>query len=98
VRFGGREAVSEEDITRNKLFYLMRALGEGVETGGWKIPYCWECMSHVQGETDRAKRSCCGLDAAVVYGGWYASTHTLRFYNWRYANAFILLNRDKCVL
>jgi hypothetical protein len=98
MRFGGRDGVPQEQVRRNKFFYVMRALGEGVEWAEWKIPYCWECLEHVERKTDRAKRACCGLDAAVVYGGWYASTHTFRFYNWRYANAFILLNRDKCLL
>jgi hypothetical protein len=77
--------------------YGLLRLAGSTEQKGWEIPYCWECLEHVEGRSERPKRSCCGLDPAVEYCGWYGTVHRFSFYNWKYANRFMLLNRDKCL-
>jgi hypothetical protein len=70
---------------------------DSVQQRGWEIPYCWECLDHIQERTDRCKKTCCNLGPAVVYGGWQGSFHLFRFYNWQYANAFIYANANKLI-
>jgi hypothetical protein len=40
-----------------------------VQQRGWQIPYCWECLDHLEERTDRCKKTYCNLGPAVVYGG-----------------------------
>jgi hypothetical protein len=63
---------------------------------GCKVPYCWECLGHV--ETGRGvKRECVAQGPAVGYHGFQGSIHKLSFGHWQYANRFVLLNHEKLV-
>jgi hypothetical protein len=33
-----------------------------------------------------------------MYHGFQGSVHAFSFYNWQYANRFIVLNHDKCLI
>ena len=68
-----------------------------VQQKGWEIPYCWECLDHIENRTDRGKKTCCNLDPAVLYDGWQGGFHLFRFFNWQYANAFICANANKVI-
>lgn len=69
------------------------------ETQGWNVPYCWECAEHVQRRHPQLlKRTCCPSYQAIRYDGWRASVHVLAFFNFMYANQFIVHNDGKCLL
>jgi hypothetical protein len=69
------------------------------ETNGWRVPFCWDCVAHNRrNDESRCKRSCAFVSQAVVYDGWHGATHRFRFYNWRYANLFVSMNRDKMLI
>jgi DNA-directed RNA polymerase subunit M/transcription elongation factor TFIIS len=40
-----------------------------VQQKSWEIPYCWECLDHIEKRTDCCKQTCCNLGPAVIYGG-----------------------------
>jgi hypothetical protein len=75
------------------------ALEDALPHDSWNVPYCWECLEHVKRkDEDEMHDDCVNVKAAVAYHGFHGSVHTFSFYNWRYANRFIDLNRDKCVM
>lgn len=80
--------------------YAAVRLGAGIQNRWWDIPYCWECIDHIDGKTDRHKPHCCiNLDAAVEYKGLVGGKfHEFRFYNWQFANRLRVLNVDKCLV
>ena len=64
----------------------------------WEVPYCWECAEHIHtGYEEGTNPGCCNVEEAVEYNGFSGTVHQFRFFNFHYANAFIALNRDKCL-
>ncbi len=65
----------------------------------WRVPYCWDCLEHVKTRHEEdMHKGCCALKPAVEYRGYQGSVHTFSFDNWQYANRFIVLNHEKCIL
>lgn len=75
-------------------YALIKALNS-TETRWWKIPYCLECIDHITHVTDEADENCCCVDAAVRFDGWHGAIQRFSFFNWKYANQFMLANHEK---
>jgi hypothetical protein len=74
-------------------------LEDAIPHESWQVPYCWDCLEHVNSRDERdTHKGCATVKEAVEYRGHEGSIHTFAFHNWQHANRFIVLNHDKCVL
>ena len=65
------------------------------ETKWWPVPYCLECIDHINKDSDEIEEDCCCIDAAVRFDGWHGHVQKFSFFNWQYANRFMLANHEK---
>ena len=95
VDWGG--VLSAMRMAKQNIGFGLMKFADSTEQQHWPVPYCWECLAHVEGRSRYHNPNCCTRGAAVSYDGWNRSFHGFSFFNWQFANRFILLNLDKCI-